>query len=331
MSDSPRPRCPACRHSTTVTVCSACMASAAANLRRLPELVQALSDGAGVPSSAELAEYVSGGAFVSRPPMALAALSLVAVTPEAIVNILADPTPPIGGTGDSIPLWVVSWAATWRSRYDHHMPIQPRRPPPPTPEWMWARDPRWRAIQLGALMDDRARQAQTGGQVLLGLGPAGVRKGRDVVETAWLARFGTARHAHRFMSDLSYLTTWQDQALVEFDDAAQYVLGLRSLVSQADSVLGRQSTVIYLGRCPEVLTDRQGREQLIELPDGTYEVVRCGGRLTRDTSITLAAGVAVVCPRCRKETPERGLWALARAIQTAYGTVMNRDDWVGHG
>lgn len=335
MSDSPtQPRCSTCRRRSDLPVCHACLTTATAHRQELPELLACLSDGAGMTTSPGLAEYVSGGVFASRPPVVFAALSLTMVTPAAVANILARPAPPSGVAGDSIPLWVVGWASVWRSRFGHHQPVRPRRQrwnpntsPPLPPEWMWRADPVERAHGLAAVLDERARQAKYGARVLLGLGSGDARE-PDPVAAAWLARFGTVRHAHRVEADLEYLRVWQDRALAEFaSDAPPYVLGLRSLVGQARSVLGLRSSVTYLGRCPEPVTDGQGREQVVEVVDEAgvvtgREVVRCEGRLSRDGDV----GV-VVCPRCRRETSERGLWALAMAIKNAYGTTTKREAW----
>lgn len=339
MPDSPsppQPRCTTCRrHTTSPPVCHACLTTATKHREDLPDLLTRLADGAGVPTSPGLAEYVSGGAFASRPPVMFPALSLTFVSPAAVANVLAKPSPPLGSAGDSIPLWVVGWAAVWRAKLGHHQPVRPRRqrwnphtPPPLPPRWMWRTDPAERAQKLAAVLDERARQAKHGARVLLGLGSGDVRE-PDPVTAGWLARFGTARHAHRVETDLAYLATWQDRALAELaSDAPAYVLGLRSLVGQARSVLGERSSVTYLGRCPEPVTDGRGREQMVEVLDETggvvMRLVRCEGRLSRDAEVAV-----VVCPRCRKETSERGLWALAMAVKNAYGTAMKRDAWVG--
>jgi hypothetical protein len=88
-------------------ICEACTNRARNQLAEIPSLLDRLAY-ATVGSPPGLVEPVSGGGFASRLPLAIAALTLTAYTPEPIGLELVDPVPPVGAAGDSIPLWVVS-------------------------------------------------------------------------------------------------------------------------------------------------------------------------------------------------------------------------------
>jgi hypothetical protein len=363
-------RCTVCHRKSTAPICQACSHRATNQLAEIPSLLSRLAY-ATVTSSPGVVEFVSGGAFGSRPPLRVDALSLTVVTPDAIGFELTDPQPPTGEAGDSIPLWTIAWAAVWRQRLGHHQPAGTRLRPgrvaaavrdafarqgsywgsadvgadwaadrcsvTELPETMCAHcrgisdpvveaDPypplsapvprRINPVALAAQLDERARQVRFIARVQLGLEVARMRDPRDPqewrrVETGgtgdglaehWLSRFGEVRQIHRIMADLAYLATWLDVAMDQFDDADRFVVGLRSLVAAGRAAVGERSDVVSLGRCPELLPDRDTGQQ-----------EPCGAWLARDAMVSM-----VVCPRCRTETGERGLLELARRMRDVY-------------
>lgn len=383
--NSQEPRCLTCHRKSPTSVCGACYNRAENQLAEIPSLLNRLAHAA-VGSPPGLVEFVSGGAFGSRPPVAVDALTLTAYTPEAIGMELTDPQPPVGAAGDSIPLWVIAWATVWRHRFGHHQPAGVRVVRPATratvpanasarpeavvrepvdrcgmtdlPPHMCAhcrgvsdpiveaeshtplegpvartpREPAEYAAAVAAQLEEQARHIRYMARVVLGLQVARVpvqhgprvdksdpnmwrRLDHDGADDGlaehWTARFGQPREIRRIMTDLAYLATWLDPALAEFDDADQFVTGLRSLVAAARSTVGKRSDVVRLGRCPETVTDRD-----------TGEDAPCGAWLARDAMVSV-----VICPRCRTETPEKGLLMLARRMREVYGTSAERGAW----
>lgn len=354
-----RPQCRTCQRATVSPICAPCGIRAGNQLGELPSLMDQLAY-ATVPGGGGIGEWVSGGAFESRPPVSVDALTLIALPAHAIRIELADPQPPASESGTSIPLWVVAWAAVWRHRWGHGptpgVRGSPTAPAPARPSQLtvpdvladlhrhdpdakpspdgWSGPARAalaefrtrRAAELGAYQADRDRQAQYLSRVMLGLNVVRVRDDTadggwrplthddddpDVLAAHWAARFGTPRRVRRVLADLAYIHTWLDRGLVEFADADQLVLGLRSLIAAGRAAVGDRPDVVRLGRCPEPLLDRDtGLEQ------------PCGAWLTRDPMVS-----RVTCSRCRAETDERGLLSLARRMQATWGASTDREAW----
>jgi hypothetical protein len=333
-TDSPTsavPRCRTCLRKCDTPYCPACTTGAKTRLADIPALLDRLTVAA-AGSSTGVGEYVSGGQFGSRPPVALTALALTAVTSEEIALQLVHPQPP-NAAGDSIPVFLIGWAAVWRDRWGHSQPAGVRAiPPKPRPRMVepLPEDPHLRAAHLAARravataarmarLEERRRHVEYMARVALGLGAGQSRDedgiwrradsggNPDTVAEHWVARFGSPARARRLIVDLGYLTTWFEQALTDFDDTADFVVDLRSLTAAARSAVGDRSALITLGRCPEMLLNRE-----------TGGEGPCGTPLVRDPWASV-----VVCPRCRKETGERGLMDLKRQMDAVYG---NREE-----
>lgn len=188
------------------------------------------------------------------------------------------------------------------------------------------RDPAEYAASVAARLEEQSRDTRYMARVMLGLQVTRiqVKHGPEVdkadptvwarvdydgaddgLAEHWRLRFGDARQVRRFMVDLAYLATWLDRGLAEMNDADQFVIGLRSLIGAGRAAIGERSDVVRLGRCPEMLTDRaSGNEE------------PCGAWLARDPMVSI-----VICPRCRTETPEKGLLALAGRMHHVYGPI----------
>ncbi|HWB38504.1 MAG TPA: hypothetical protein VHA75_21000 [Rugosimonospora sp.] len=284
------------------------MRSTAKHLDTLPDLLNRLAL-ATVPTSRPAGDFVTGGAFRSRPPVNQDALTLSTATAEQIRRAVQRPAPPASDA--PIPLWVTAWAALWRLRLGHHQPEgvrrqswnpgQPPTRPRPADAAVWA-----------AELDERARWAQYGARVVLGLRVAGVPGDPDGLAEHWVARFGGAKPARRLVSDVAYLGTWLDEAAHPergFADTAVFVVDLRELVAAGRRLLGEQSDRVLLGRCPE------------ELPGGEV----CGALLFAEPFVS-----RIVCPRCRAETEESGRLMLARRIREVWPeAVVDRNAWAG--
>jgi hypothetical protein len=346
------PRCSTCHRKSETLVCAACVARAANQHLELPSLLDLLAYEA-VNGGGGIGEWVSGGSFGSRAPVDLQAVALTAVTPEAIGMALAAPCPPFPGA--SLPLWIVSWAAVWRRRFNHYTSEGVRLPrasapvpavDPPEPGWMrrlgpWMRPVAWDELPaapepvatMGRLVPvepspeaaecqaERQRRTLYRARVELGLEVA--RRHRtgaknpadpnawtpvhhpedDPVAAHWTARYGPPQRVHRIVADNAYLSTWLEPAMAQFDDADEYILGLRALVAACRAAVGQRSDVVRLGRCPEPFVDRATG---LEEP--------CGATLARDPMVSV-----VICPRCRHETNERGLLALALRMRAVWG------------
>jgi hypothetical protein len=341
----PDPRCSTCHRrvdESTIMICVACQLRATNQHAEIPSLLDRLAYEAVRGTTSEIGEYVSGGAFGSRAPARVDALSLTATTAAAIGLALASPQPPDPHT--SLPLWIVRWAAVWRQRFGHHQPVgvrvRPAPPPPVAERFVPPEDPAERrelarAItpDVNALLRQRAadaaRRTAYRARVELGMELARARNravkdptvaeawtkvdrdNADLLAAHWIARFGPPRQVRRIVADTAYLTSWFDRAVEEFHDIAEYVLGLRSLVAAARSAVGERSDVVVLGRCPEVLHDRV-----------TGEDEYCGARLSRDPMVTV-----IICPRCRAETNERGLLNLAVRMRAIWGESADRETW----
>ncbi len=331
------PRCVVCHRRSEARICDACHRRGTDQLDAIPQLLDRLAVAA-VKSSPGIVEFVSGGSWSSRPPVAESALALTATTPEAIGMQLVDPqsTP---GAESSIPLWVIGSAAVWRQRFGHHQPagVRMRRPDAPpararfepqadrlerdelriavTPEVNAAR--RVRAAEAAQRTADNAR-------VQLGLYTARTRNrhghwefvdypedGDDPLTAHWIARFGSPHQARRVNDDADYLQAWFDRAFDEFDDIDEFLLDLRGLAAAARAAVGEVSDLVYLGRCPEPFVDRD-----------TGEEEPCGATLARDPTVSV-----VICPKCRTETNERGLLNLAMRMRAVWGKAAGRDAW----
>jgi len=315
------PRCSTCGRRGEERICQGCRTRTAEELGSWPDLLNRLVV-AGVKAPAGLGEFVSGGSFGSSSPAADHAVSLLSVTPEALLRAVTRPHPP--SSDASVPLWITRWAAVWRKRLGHHQPELPRRQrwnpgEVPAPR-VWPDDPGLRAKLLSAELDEH------GARVALGLAAAGVRSGvrvinrpPDTIDEAWQARFGGAKPARRLVEDTAYLGTWLDQALDQFDDGPQFVTGLRALYGQARAVVGERSDVVKLGKCPETLTTRSGEPVL----DDHGREVLCGAMLLTDPY-----AARILCRRCGAETLERGRLLLARRIREAWGESAGREAWV---
>jgi hypothetical protein len=332
------PRCTTCHRKSEIRICPACHLRTANQLAEIPSILDRLAIEAVRGSASGSGEFVTGGAFGSRSPLRLDALTLTATTSAAIGLALAFPQPP--EPDDAIPLWLVSWAAVWRQRLGHHQPpgVRVRRPPALVgPTFTPPDDPNARQAHPRAVLPDVttlrqqhaaevARQAAYRSRVHLGMDVAHERNKAvtgdgawtaaehddDPVAAHWTARFGPPRQVRRIITDLAYLRTWWDDA-AGFDDAADFVLGLRTLIAAGRAAIGERSDLVRLGRCPEVLLDRNTNE---------YEY--CGANLARDPMVTV-----VICPRCRAETNERGLLNLAVRMRDVWGAddTAGRDAW----
>jgi len=197
-------RCPTCQHRQTDSdgICHACRTKTAT---RLASLTTQLADIAQAPLNPPtgISEYVSGGTFTSRPPLSIHALSLTATTPVAIIRVITHPTPPTYDA--SIPIWIISWAAVWRRRNNHHQPSLTTDGHQPTTSSLPADDP---------------------------------------VTARWIARFGHYRIPHRVAVDATYLRDWLDYAWTIYQDMSYFVAGLARLAATLRATLGNRSTYL---------------------------------------------------------------------------------------
>lgn len=292
-------------------------------LTDLPDLLARLEP-ALLPPTTGAAEYVSGGSFRSALPTS-DVLDLLAVTPHAVKRVVLDPVPPEPATPPG--LWVTAWAATWRRRFGHHSPMPVRGE--------------------GAVRGGGAGVARTVGftpaaevrAVVPGSRPTkdaplgvaevpGVWLGRPAVvdedpfEREWSARFGLAAVSLRVRRDANYLSAWLTRAADEFDDVSVMVRGLCVQVAAVRRVLGEVVGRVYLGRCPEVVTDERGVDvvRMVGGEDGGVraEFVRCGAPLYRSGDGVVP--LAVECRSCGVVTAERGLMNLAMRMRHAWGS-----------
>lgn len=345
--------CPTCRRPTpNNTVCGDCLNNVTSQLTLIPTLLHRLVTESLIPGGAANDDSITRISYASRPPAAVDTLDLIAAPAEAILRAITHPAP---AANASIPIWVHGWAAYWRHTWDHHPPEGVRRqawnPHQPYP-WLvphpmtdsdrseasrrtgaWARlvlavDGRHKTSDAASAdeINSFSQQDQRRGDA--DVTPSRDADHHDPVAAHILTRFGAAQPTHRLQTDLTYLNTWSEPTLTSpHHDPRPFTTGLAGLISAARAALGEHTEQIYLGRCPEVLTDQHGRDRYVEIsgPPGTQptmELARCGARLTRDPQADL-----VVCPGCRRETPERGLLALAGAMKRAWGETAGRDAW----
>lgn len=197
----PMPRCPICRRQhQTPDICDRCRTRTGRNLADLTTHLTNLAHTT-INPPAGITEYVSGGAFGSRPPLSIRVLSLTATTPTAILHAIANPVPPAPDA--PIPMWVIGWAATWRVRLGHHQPP---------------------LVANGHPVSATASIA-----------------GDDPVVAHWTARFGHYRIPARIATDVAYLGEWLDPSWAQFADMPAFVGGLDRMASTVRGMLGESS------------------------------------------------------------------------------------------
>lgn len=169
--------------------------------------------------------------------------------------------------------WLAGWARAWRAHFGHHTPA-----PKPSPG------------HLRGGSDIATR---------LGLGPARKPADRpmDPLADEMNSRFGVA-FTTAAATNVKYLLTWLDHACDADADVAAMASELRALAAELTRVLGERPDQQWLGRCPAVLSQDTGTDEV------------CGASLWQDPHAS-----QVQCPRCHTTWGPRGVELLYLASE----------------
>ena len=321
-----RETCATCTTNTEGMFCHTCRARAAAEVDEIGPLLHRLSTAAATAQACPAGDFVTGGAFGSRPPAALTVVALTAVTTDLVGAALTDPHPPEYG---SLPLFVIGWAALWRTWWAHHTPsgvrVAPRGPQATRGSLLGFRPARALNPNIDPPPPDKSEPLKAKVAYLAARNRRHADPGNwqrtvgpdDPEHDAWVDRFGPSQHSRRVRIDLAYLQTWLSPALDrEFEAMPRFVGGLHRLVVEARGALGDRPDAVRLGRCPTM-----GRVR------GTDEERPCGATLWQDPYAT-----RVVCPVCHTETLIGTLaekLRLAGAIRRVWGQSAGEEVWKG--
>jgi hypothetical protein len=325
MTDTHTALCGACRRRLTVEagdVCTQCRTTVAEQLADLPHLARRLVL-AMVPGGRHTNTGRVSSSGKSPPlPARLNPLSLISAgalrAPEhverqvrtwtEVVTVFVDGqrhdvpvrhrelaygpngAPVFVAAGDQAdPLPIPTWLDLWEALVRRHFHDQD--PPMPAP---YRANVDRRAYTRAALYADRP-------PVRALSEPA--TAAHDPLETEWLTRFGVVAGWDRADNAADYLRRRLGDVCDLMDlDAVELVIELRALYGAARAAAGETSDLVYLGRCPERIVNRESG----------YEEP-CGAHLVQDPFATV-----VRCPRCRTETGVRKWMWLARRIRDTW-------------
>jgi hypothetical protein len=205
-----------------------------------------------------------------------------------------------------VAVWLGAWARDWRDMFGHDP-----RPRGRQPGGVVSSDRRMAARLLDSAAWERVERVNPdhpdGEPIVEWLNRP---RPTDVVDAEWRSRFGVAAGDQVVVTDAGYLAATLGWACEQHPDIGGFLTQLRAVVGAVRAAVGERSDLVYLGRCPEVLRDREtGGEE------------PCGAHLVQDAHVSL-----VVCPRCRAETPERRWLWLAGRIRATWGDA-DREAW----
>jgi hypothetical protein len=201
-----------------------------------------------------------------------------------------DGRPVMVPTGDQtgalpVALWLTWWAADWRARYG-------------AAGWRQFTDPD-RGYRPNRVPDRRLYME-------LATTEAGRLRGQpvaDPVEAELRVRFGVPVERADVRYAGTYLGLRWDAACDTHPDITLFIDQLRVQHGILKRAIGEGDDLVYLGRCPELLINRDtGMEE------------PCGARLWQDPFATV-----IRCPRCRSETTGRRWVRLSRRIRAVWG------------
>jgi hypothetical protein len=198
-------------------------------------------------------------------------------------------------------VWLGAWYDDWAPRYGLG-PVRAHIEPP-------------RKAQPGnpVLM----RSLLTGSKVVVGRyygagdGYTTAKPISDTLDAEYAARFGRPDNSAINLT-VAGLASRLDAACDDHEDIGSFLLGLRIMVAACRSVVGEQSDLTYLGRCPEQRNTDDG------------DVDYCGGAIWQDAYMT-----QIVCPRCKTEWPVKAWLRLATQIRRVWPVEQETHRFVG--
>lgn len=318
MTDSHTALCGACRRRLTTeagVVCTQCRTTAGEQLADLPHLarrlVLALIPGGGTSNTGRVRSSKAAPLPVRLNPLSLISAGSLRV-PDHIerrvrtwvetITVFVDGqqhdvpvrhrelaygpngAPVFVAAGDQAdPLPIPTWLDLWEALVRRH--FHDVDPPLPAP---YRANVDRRAYTRAALYADR------------------LPIGADPLAVEWQTRFGVVAGWDRADNAADYLRRRLGDLCDLMDlDAVELLIELRALYGAARAAAGETSDLMYLGRCPERIVNRESG----------YEQQPCGAHLVQDPFATV-----VRCPRCRTETGVRKWMWLARRIRDTWHT-----------